>query len=372
MKIVFTGGGTAGHIFPIVAVAKEMRKLQPGEKLKIYYIGPKHKHGSILLEEAGVKIKTILTGKIRRYFSIDNFIDLFKIPIGILQSIFWLFVLAPDFVFSKGGYGSFAVALAARLLSIPLFLHESDAIPGLASKMQSKWAVEIFTSFPKTTYFPKEKMIAVGNPIRTELLHGNKEEAKETFQLEANKSLVLIMGGSQGARSINNLILEVLPDLLEECEIIQQTGETNYKEVAAESGAFLQDRQKKSYHPYPFLNENQLKHALAASDLVISRAGAGTIFEIAAAKKPAILIPLPISAQDHQVKNAYQFAQSRGAQVLEEANLKPNFFLGRLKGLLSRPDILQAMSENSAAFARPKAAQIIANYLIECLSQNKK
>lgn len=372
MKIVFTGGGTAGHIFPIVAIVREMKKIRPNSDLKLFYIGPKHQQGAVWLTEEQIKIKTILGGKLRRYFSLKNFIDFFKIPIGILEALFWLFFLAPDFVFSKGGYGSSPVAFAAWVLGIPLFLHESDTVPGLASKIQSRWATEIFTSFPETEYFPKKKMICIGNPIRQELLDGNKEDAKEIFKLQGGKPLILVIGGSQGAQTINNLLLEILPELLEEFEIVHQIGEKNYQEIQTEAGIIIRDGQKPYYHPLPFLNENQLKHILAACDFVVSRAGAGTLFEIAAARKPALLIPLSSAAQDHQVKNAYAFVNNGGGEVLEEENLRPNFFLVRLRALFSRPDILQAMAENSGVFARPKAAQIIANYLVECSSLNQK
>ncbi|RLC39711.1 MAG: UDP-N-acetylglucosamine--N-acetylmuramyl-(pentapeptide) pyrophosphoryl-undecaprenol N-acetylglucosamine transferase, partial [Candidatus Nealsonbacteria bacterium] len=175
MKIVFTGGGTAGHIFPIIAIVREMKKIHPEKDLRLFYIGPKDEYSLTLLSQEGVKIKLIFTGKLRRYFSFKNFLDLVKIPVGIFQALFWLFVLAPDLVFSKGGYGSFPTVFAANILRIPIFLHESDSVPGLASKIESKWALEIFTSFEKSEYFPKEKIICVGNPIRKEILEGDIE-----------------------------------------------------------------------------------------------------------------------------------------------------------------------------------------------------
>jgi UDP-N-acetylglucosamine--N-acetylmuramyl-(pentapeptide) pyrophosphoryl-undecaprenol N-acetylglucosamine transferase len=373
MKVVFTGGGTAGHIFPILAIIREMKKIHPENDLRLFYIGPKDEYSLLLLSQNGVKVKTILTGKLRRYFSFKNFLDLCKIPIGILQGLFWLFFLAPDLVFSKGGYGSFPTTFAAHILRIPIFLHESDIVPGLASKIESKWALEIFTSFENTEYFPKEKMICVGNPIRTEILEGDREEAQRIFKLQGGKPLVLIIGGSQGAQSINNLILEILPEILNEFEIVHQTGKKNYQSVRAQAEVLIpQENLKKYYHPFPFLNETQLKHILKAADFVVSRAGSGSLFEIAAAGKPCLLIPLPSSSQNHQLKNAYAFAKSGGGEVIEEKNLKPHFFLERLKYFFSRPDILQQMREGSLNFARPKAAQIIANYLLEYLSQITK
>lgn len=371
MKIVFTGGGTAGHIFPIVAVARELkRSCSAPQDLKLFYFGPKDEYSFQLLVQEGIKIKKICSGKIRRYFSLLNILDIFKVPLGIWQAWWALFFLAPDIIFSKGGYGSFPVAFAAWFLRIPIFLHESDVVPGVASKIQSKWAVEIFTSFPDTEYFPKEKVMNVGNPVRQEILKGSKEEAKRIFELKGDRPLILAVGGSQGAKCLNNLILEILPELLREFELVHQTGKQNFKEVKAESEVMIEDKTLQSYcHIFPFLDEQQLNHILFACDFVVSRGGAGSIFEIAACGKPAILIPLASSAQDHQLKNSYRFAESGAGEVITEENLKPHFFLERLKFFFSRRDILQEMADSSLAFARPKAGKIIANYLLEYLNQ---
>ncbi|MCD6500711.1 undecaprenyldiphospho-muramoylpentapeptide beta-N-acetylglucosaminyltransferase [bacterium] len=368
MKIVFTGGGTAGHTFPIVAIVRELKKIYSGPELKLFYLGPKDKYSLTLLSGEGVMVKKILAGKLRRYFSLKNFLDILKIPIGTLQAFFWLFFLAPDVVFSKGGYGSFPAVMAARILHIPIFLHESDISPGLAAKIESKWALEIFTSFPKTRFFPKEKMICVGNPIREEILKDMGVEPKKIFNLQGNKPLILIFGGSQGARSINETILEILPELVADFEIIHQTGQRNFSRVKAEAEVMISEQSlKKYYHPFPFLNENYLKNAFFCCDLVVSRAGAGSIFEIAAVGKPSLLIPLPTSAQNHQLENAYAFSKIGAAEVIEEKNLRPHFFLEKLKYLFSRPDILQKMAEAAKNFSRPKAAKIIACYLLEYL-----
>ena len=368
MKIVFTGGGTAGHTFPIVAISREMRKIYSEPGLRLFYLGPKDEYSLTLLSEGGVKVKKILAGKLRRYFSFKNFLDVLKIPLGILQAFFWLFFLAPDLIFSKGGYGSFPTVLAARVLHIPIFLHESDIMPGLASRIESKWALEIFTSFEKTEFFPKEKIMCVGNPVRKEILRGSLEEARKTLDLQGGKPVILILGGSQGAKNINEIILEILPELLSDFEVIHQAGPRNFIQVKAEAEVMVKEEAlRKYYHPFHFLSEADLKNASAACDLVVSRAGAGSIFEIAAKGKPSILIPLPKAAQNHQLKNAYAFADSGAAEVIEEKNLKPHFFLEKLKHLFSRPDLLQKMSEASLDFARPKAAEIIASYILEYL-----
>lgn len=373
MKIVFTGGGTGGHIFPIIALSREIRKIWPKEKLDFFYLGPKDEFSEILLSQEGIKVKKILAGKIRRYFSLGSFFAnlfdiLFKTPVGIFQAFFHLFFLAPDLIFSKGGYGSFPAVSAGWLLGTPIFLHESDAEPGMANRLLAKFSLEIFVSFPKTIYFKQEKMIWVGNPIRRELLEVSKEEAKNFFKLSGEKPVILILGGSQGAQRINDNILEILPEILKEFELIHQCGENNFKEVKAEAQIMIKKELEKYYHLFPFLREEELKMAYGVSDLVVSRAGSGSIFEIAALGKPSILIPLPEAAQNHQLKNAYSFAGGGATLVLEEENFTPHFFLEKLKYLIFHPEALKKMAEMAQEFSKPQAAKIIADYIVSYLT----
>jgi len=387
MKILFTGGGTGGHIFPIVSVCREIKSLQisallpssPDHKkrawkgLGFYYIGPKDSFSEIFLFQEGIEIKSIFAGKLRRYSTplsiIQNFIDIvFRFPIGIVQAFLHIFFIAPDLIFSKGGFGSLPVTIAGRLLSVPIFLHESDVVPGLANKISSRFASIIFTSFPKTEYFPLRKIILAGAPVRKDLLQGSKEEAERIFELTREKPLILILGGSQGSQRINYIILEILPELLENFELIHQCGDQNYKQIEAEANVVMNEEFKKYYHLTPFIKEDELRHAFEAADLIVSRAGSNSIFEIAAVGKPSILIPLPESAQAHQLKNAYAYILKNRALVLEEENLTPRFFLDRLKDLFSHPQMLDEMGEEAKNFARPEAAEIIAQNLMRFLS----
>lgn len=372
MKILFTGGGTAGHIFPIIAIVREIRRNYPDGGFEFYYIGPKDKFAANLLSKEGIEAKTILAGKIRRYFSFQNIIDiLFKLPIGVFQAFYHVFVISPDIIFSKGGYGSIPAIVSGWILMVPIFLHESDVSPGLANKIASKFALEIFISFPiqKTEYFPAKKMLSVGNPVRKEILAGSKEEAKKLLKLTGEKPIVLVLGGSQGAQRINDKLLAILPEILRNFEIIHQTGRGNFEQVKNEAEVVVNKNLKKYYHPFPFLNEKELSCAYPAADLIISRAGAGSIFEIAAVGKPSILIPLPEAAQNHQVKNAYVFAENGAALVIEEANFRPHFILERIKYLFSQPQKLKEMAERAREFSRPQAARIISEYIIAYLSQ---
>jgi len=374
-KILFTGGGTGGHIFPIIALVREIRRICPKDRrIEFYYMGPKDEFGELLLTQEGVKVKFIMAGKIRRYWNIKSFfqnlIDIFfKFPLGFFQAFFYIFFLVPDLIFSKGGYGALPVVLAGYFLGSPVFLHESDVSPGIANKIASKFAQEIFVSFSlrDTEYFSPQKVISVGNPIRREILEGSIEEGKKIFELSGEKPVILVLGGSQGAMRINDLILNILPEILKDFELLHQCGEKNFTQVRAESKVVIDKHLEKYYHLFPFLKEEELKHAYAVADLVISRAGAGSIFEIAACGKPSILIPLPESAQDHQAKNAYTYARSGACQVIEEVNLTPHFFLGQIKYLFSSPEKLKEMGRRAKNWSHPKAGKIIAEYIISFL-----
>lgn len=372
MKILFTGGGTGGHIFPIVAIIRELKKISK-EKLDFFYLGPKDEFGQEILSKEGVKIKNVLTGKWRRYIEpksiLNNIVDIFKIPIGFFQALFYLLVWYPDLIFSKGGFGSIPAVIAGWILRIPIFLHESDIFPGMSNRILSKFALEIFTSFPNTPCVPKKKTILVGNPIRSEILNVSKEEAVKFFNLTGQKPIILILGGSQGAQRINEKILEILNELLKNFEVIHQTGKQNFNTVKKEAEVILLEELKNFYHPFPFFNEMEIKMAYTAADLIISRAGAGTIFEIAAFAKPSILIPLPEAAQNHQFHNAYEFSKTGATIVLLEENFTPRFFLEKIKFLFSHPEKIKEMGEKAKNFSRPLAAKIIASYLYEFLTR---
>lgn len=368
MKILFTGGGTGGHVFPLIAIIREIRKIYPRKDLQFFYIGPNDEFGSISLSQEDVLIKTISSGKIRRYFSWQNIIDIiFKIPWSFVQAFFLLAKIEPNIVFSKGGSGSLPVTFCSRLFKIPVFLHESDITPGSSNRLASKWARKTFISFPKTEYFDLSKAVLVGNPIRLELLDGTKDKAKELFDLSLEKPVFLFLGGSQGAEFINDFVLRALNMLLAEFEIIHVTGNANFKEVQVESQVIIDKNLVQYYHPVPFLDEEKLKNAYKAASLVISRAGSGSIFEIAAMGLPSILVPLPGAAGNHQAKNAYAYADTGAAIVMEQDNLTKNFFLENVHHLFSNPKKVEEMQEAALRFSKPQAAKVIARMVLEFL-----
>lgn len=375
MRIAFTGGGTGGHLFPIIAIAREIRNLSRGKTLpEFYYVGPVNQLGAVALSQENIHISPVLAGKIRRYWTPlstpQNLFDLlFKMPVGIIQAFAHIFFIAPDLIISKGGYGSIPGVIAGWILQVPIFLHESDVAPGLANRFLSKFAIEIFVSFPirETEFFPTRKMISTGNPVRRELLDGSAETAKEIFSLSGQKAVMLVLGGSQGSQRINEMLLQAMPDIFLDFELIHQTGVQNFEQVKAEANVVIPEKLKKYYHPCAFLAENDLRHALQAASLIVSRAGSGSIFEIAAVVKPSILIPLPEAAQDHQLKNAYAYGRTNAATVIEEQNLKPHFFLERAKHIVSSPSILSEMTAAAKEFSRIQAAKIIAEYVLAYL-----
>ena len=370
MKILFTGGGTGGHILPIIAVARELRKQTDSKNLEFLYMGPKDDFAEILLTQEGIKVYHTLAGKVRRYGGfktlLPNLFDTFiKTPLGISQALFRLFLLSPDLIFSKGGYGALPVTIAGWILQVPIFLHESDMIPGLSNRIGGAFASQIFVSFPHTSFFSAKKMVQVGNTIRKEILIGSKQEARELLKLQGDKPIILFMGGSQGAQRINDMLLVVLDEMLKDFEIIHQAGDKNFSQASQEAKVVVSKEHSPYYHVVSFFKEPELRHVYAATDFIVSRAGSGSIFEIAALGKPSILIPLPEAAQNHQIQNAYEYANTGAAIVLEESNLTPHFFLEKLKYLLSSPSELTKMSQAALQFAKPEAATTIAQHLIE-------
>lgn len=353
MRILFTGGGTGGHVYPIVAVRQAL-----GQGHRFYYVGP-NSFAKGAFEKEGIKCTFILAGKLRRYFSLLNFIDLLKIPIGLIQSLWHIFWFMPDAIFSKGGYGSIPVVFVSWIYGIPIVIHESDSVPGLANKILARFAKKIIVAFKETRkYFPPQKTILLGIPIREELAQGNREEGKKIFGLSSEKPVVLIMGGSQGAKKINEIVINTLPRLLKKCEVIHVCGKNLIKRIRPEY------KKTQYYHLYPFLEIDRLKHACAVSDIIVSRAGATSVFGIAATGKPNILIPLSNAASNHQMQNAQALSRIGGAFILKEKNLTMNMFLNAIFELIDNPEKAKQMGEKAKSFYKPETNQKIAEEIL--------
>jgi UDP-N-acetylglucosamine--N-acetylmuramyl-(pentapeptide) pyrophosphoryl-undecaprenol N-acetylglucosamine transferase len=358
MKIVLTGGGTGGHLVPLVTVAQKIKEKAPDAEF--IFMGPNGKMERDIMGQANIPIKHILSGKKRRYFSFKNFIDVFKIPLGVIQSLFWLLIYMPDAVFSKGGYASIPVVLASWAYRIPVLIHESDASPGMANSMMTKFAERVAVSYPEAEqYFPASQVVITGSPVRDDLVRGDAAKARELFHLLESKKIIFVLGGSQGARSINNKILNILPDLLHKYQIIHQTGEKNYEEVAHKAGELGIKPGHGGYYPMAFYG-SELADILAVSDLVITRAGATTLSEIAATGKAAIVIPLDSSANNHQRMNAYSLAKNGSCLVMEENNLGEHMMLEKIEEIMTNDELRAKMSRNIQVFYHPDAADKIA------------
>jgi UDP-N-acetylglucosamine--N-acetylmuramyl-(pentapeptide) pyrophosphoryl-undecaprenol N-acetylglucosamine transferase len=368
MKILFTGGGTGGHFYPIISVIEALHVLIAEERLVgvEFIFMSDSSYDNDLLQKEDVRFIKIKTGKMRRYFSLLNVVDFFK-TIGGLWGAFWnIYRDFPDVIFGKGGYASFPALFAARVLRIPVMLHESDTIPGRVNRWAAKFAKRIAISFPESAkYFPFAKTAFTGNPVRMEVLGSTPEEAKEVFRLEGNIPTLLILGGSQGSKNINDNILDVAPELVKFSQIIHQCGKNNIQEAKNRLSIALEKSPFKSrYHIFGNLNDAALRNASSVADIVISRAGASSIFEIAAWGIPSIIIPLSNSAQDHQRENAYSYARSGAAEVIEETNLSPHLLLSEIQQLLKDEKRLKAMKEATKNFSQPKAARKIARELL--------
>jgi UDP-N-acetylglucosamine--N-acetylmuramyl-(pentapeptide) pyrophosphoryl-undecaprenol N-acetylglucosamine transferase len=368
MRILFTGGGTGGHFYPIIAVAEELNSIIKEKHLlgaELFFMAP-HPYNAGVLFEHGITYKKNNAGKLRRYFSVLNFFDLFKTGWGVLQSIIEVYKLYPDVVFAKGGYASFPVLLAAKILRIPVVIHESDSTPGRVNAWAGKFAEKIAISYPEAAkYFPADKVALTGNPVRKEVTVPITEGAREFLKLENNIPVIFILGGSQGARILNETILEDLGNLVSKYEVIHQTGKNNFEEVKATAEAVLFDSKNKNrYKPYDYLNELAMRMAAGVSDVVISRAGS-TIFEIAAWGVPSIIIPIPEEISHDQRKNAFAYARTGAAEVIEEGNLTAHILQSEITRIISNQEDKEKMKAAAKAFYKPDAGKIIAEEILK-------
>lgn len=371
MKIVLTGGGTGGHFYPIIAVAQEINQIAKENRLlrpTLYFLSSDPYNEGLLFENS-ITFQKVISGKIRRSKSplnyLLNFFDLWKIALGCVSALIKMFFIYPDVVFGKGGYTSFPALFAARLLMIPVVIHESDSKPGKVNAWASKFAVRIAISYPEAAnYFPKDKTAYTGNPIRKEIQDVMPEGGHELLGLDKNIPTILVLGGSQGARFINDAIINVLPDLVTNYQIIHQTGKKNIKIVEETKNVVLGGNKNISrYKAFDYLDLLKLRAAAASADLIISRAGSA-IFEIACWGKPSIIIPIPEETSHDQRSNAYSYARSGAAEVIEEINLTEGILVSEINRLLSSKLELESMSKSAIAFSRRDSARLIAQEIV--------
>lgn len=373
-RVALLGGGTGGHIYPLVAVKQSLQKFTAEKEIALdaRYFGDPGQY-QFYLEKSGIRIQKIASSKLRRYFSFLNFLDIFRFFFGFWQALWKLFWFMPDVVFSKGGPGVVPIIFAASFYRIPIVVHESDAVPGMANRISAKRAELIQISFPEALpYFADiaggKEIRVVGTPVRESLFtEETHASARLSFGLLDEQVTVVVMGGSQGAQTINEFVLQNSEALLKRFELIHQVGPRNFGQYQAEFNFMSKNYPvdiKKNYLMFPFLDDNKMALALAAADVVISRAGASSINDIAAAGKPAILVPLPDSANNHQRENAYAYAKTGAAVVIEEENLLPNLVIAQLEKIMTNKAVYERMSAAAHAFYKPSVADAIAHDLV--------
>ncbi len=376
MKVVITGGGSGGHFFPLIAVADEIFELAEEQKLlrpEIYYLADKP-YDSDTLKKKGIEYRKISAGKLRRYFSVKNFFDMFETAIGIFKTFFVMFDIYPDIVFTNGSYVSVPVLFSARILGIPVFLHVSDAIPSRALLTSDKYAKRISIAFKEAAeYLPEKKIAYIGNPVRKEIATPLTNGAHEFLDLEYNIPTIFIIGGSSGAQIMNDAVIDALPQLLLSYNVIHQTGRENYEETKGRADVVLYDHPfSKRYKPFPFLDVLAIRMSAGASDVIVSRAGAGSISEIALWKKPSIVIPIPQEISRDQEKNAFAYARYGATVVMKQENLTANLLISEIDRIIGTPEVQEKMIKGAIEFSRPDAARKIAAEIIQIAIEHEK
>lgn len=335
-RIILTGGGTAGHVTPNIALLPRLKELN----YDIHYIGSYNGIEKELIEQFGIPYHGIATGKLRRYFSVQNFTDPFRVLKGMSEAKKLVKVLQPDVIFSKGGFVSVPVVLAGKSCKVPTIIHESDMTPGLANKLSIPSATKVCCNFPETLdHLPEGKAVLTGSPIRQELLRGDKFKAREFLNFKSDKPVILVVGGSLGAVAVNNAVRALLPELLKSYQIIHLCGKGKVDESLNDVEGYAQ---------FEYIKE-ELKDLFALTDIVISRAGANAICELLALRKPNLLIPLSATAsRGDQILNARSFERQGFSVVLEEEELTNEVLLSAINKLYeNRESYIETMKQSS-------------------------
>jgi UDP-N-acetylglucosamine--N-acetylmuramyl-(pentapeptide) pyrophosphoryl-undecaprenol N-acetylglucosamine transferase len=321
VRVLLAGGGSGGSATPVLAVAAAWRAREPA--VEFLYVGTAEGPERALAEAAGCRFVAVAAGKLRRYADWRNLVDAVRVPLGVLQAARVVRAFRPNVAFGAGGFASVPPLVAAALGGVPVVIHQQDVIPGLANRLLVPFARRISVTFPSSLpHFPAGKTTVNGNPVRPDLAAGDRAAATRLFDLEPNLPTVLITGGGTGALGLNRRVAAAVPNLVASCQVIHLTGRGRAVPPA---------RPSPRYHAYDFLVD-EMKHALAAADLVISRAGLGTLSELAALGKPMVLVPMPHS---HQLANARAAAQAGAARIAAEESLTPERMAALVEGLLA-------------------------------------
>ena len=386
MKIAIVGGGTGGHIYPALALAEELQEKDLDSE--ILFIGSPEGIENELVSKERFTFETIKSRGMPRKLSLRAISAPFVSIAGFFQARRVLRSFSPRILISTGGYVSLPVAFAAKTLGIPVLIHELNTIPGLSNRISGLFAKKITLSFPEAMrYFPKRKVLLTGTPVRKKIINAINEVSKSRLELDLKRKTILILGGSQGARKINEVIIELLPDLLKEnCQIIHITGKNDFEHVISSTKNIAQEttdtskvaegkRKKeiikiyKLYRPIPYMYN--IWDALASADLVISRAGGSTLAEILARGLPSILIPFPYSSEGHQDKNARSIEGAGAAIVLKNDELSRDSLLCIIRELLADKERLMTIAGAAKGLSSPEASKTIIDSIYEILDLPK-
>lgn len=378
MKVVITGGGSGGHFYPLLAVADKVREISEDKKFlqpEIFYFAEEPYNADVLFKN-GIEFRKIYAGKLSLKFSFKTIWNILKMTWGVADTFVKMLQMYPDVIFTNGGYVAFPVLVSARILRIPVIIHVSDTVPSRVLLFASKFAKKISIAFPEAAkFFPKnkEKIAHLGNPVRDEIKFKQTEGAHQYFDLDPTRKTILVLGGSQGSQIINETILGALPKLIKNYQIIHQTGKNNYDNVFATAGVELIDNPfKKRYRVYSYLDNLQMKMAAGTADLIISRAGAGSIAEISNWNVPSILVPLTKVISRDQESNSFSYARSGAAVVIRQKNLSPNILIHEINRIFETSGLIEKMSESAKKYFIPDSDKKIAHEILKILISHQK
>lgn len=367
MRILISGGGTGGHIYPALSVARELRDRHGAE---ILYLGDANGLETRIVPSAGFEMVTITAGKLRRYLSVRTFTDLGRVPVGMAQAVGHVRGFKPHAAFTSGGYVSVPAGMAARLRGVPLVMHQQDVPPNLANRLLTPIATRVSVSFADSlAYFPKGKTSLAGNPVRPEILAmlaADRAALKRQFGLDPALPLVLVTGGSQGARHLNQAVAEALPELLPRASVIHVSGTLTHDETRALAARALERHPElySRYLLYPYL-EAEMPAALAACDVALCRSGAATLAELAVLGRPSVLVPLPPGfTGSPQAINAEMFRHAGAAEMVLDRDLTPATLGAALYPLLAEPNRRVRMANAARTLGRPDAAVTLADTVV--------
>ncbi|MCW3160756.1 undecaprenyldiphospho-muramoylpentapeptide beta-N-acetylglucosaminyltransferase [Chryseobacterium oryctis] len=361
LKVLLSGGGTGGHIFPAIAIADEIKKRFPDTEF--LFIGANGKMEMEKVPQAGYKIEGIDIAGIDRGNILSNLGLPFKILKSLSKSKKIIKKFAPDFAVGTGGFASGPALYEASKLGIPIFIQEQNAHAGVTNKILSKKAQAVFTAYPKVEGFPAEKIKFLGNPIRENIVSGMKDaaQAKEIIGLDKNKLTILSVGGSLGSRTLNNAWKANLDQIIDkDYQLIWQTGKLDYKDIIEET----KNINSGNIQILEFIKD--MVTAYSAADIIVSRAGAIAISELAVAQKPVVLVPFPFAAEDHQTKNAMNLVEKGAARMVKDSEMQEKFW-NTLSEICENENVRKEMSENLKYFAKPNAAKEIVDEIFKVI-----